>query len=100
MNRRHFCGLIALTRSALHSATPPLESHSTTEPYADGYPRDDYTPFGYLDNPWHTWDLHRSGILRSTPGIGLSLYFPAGLGGYFDFGKNNIYESQLALQFE
>jgi hypothetical protein len=100
MNRRHFCGLIALTRSALHSATPPVESHSTTEPYADGYPRDDYTPFGYLDNPWHTWDLHRSGILRSTPGIGLSLYFPAGLGGYFDFGKNNIYESQLALQFE
>lgn len=59
----------------------------------------DFTPFGYLDNPYHCWDLHRSGILRSLPGIGFGLYFPAGPGGYFDDRKNGVYHAFLRLGF-
>lgn len=59
----------------------------------------DFTPFGYLDNPYHCWDLHRNGILRSLPGIGFGLYFPAGPGGYFDDRKNSVYHAFLRLGF-
>ncbi|HTU35112.1 MAG TPA: hypothetical protein VMF66_15020, partial [Candidatus Acidoferrum sp.] len=59
----------------------------------------DFTPFGYLDNPYHCWDLHRSGILRSLPGIGFGLHFPAGPGGYFDDRKNGVYHAFLRLGF-
>ena len=64
-----------------------------------GFPEGNYTPFGYLDNPFHTWNLHRSGVLRSLPGIGIGLYYPAGPGGYFDFRKNGIYEAHLRIGF-
>ena len=59
----------------------------------------DFTPFGYLDNPYHCWNLHRSGIFRSLPGIGFGLYFPAGPGGYFDEHTNGIYRAFLRLGF-
>lgn len=71
---------------------------TTLQPGA-GFPTGDYTPYGYLDNPWHTWDLHPSGILRSVPGIGFALYYPAGPGGYFDFHRNNVYTAEIALGF-
>lgn len=66
---------------------------------ADAFPKGNYTPFGYLDNPFHAWNSHRSGILRSLPGIGFARYFPAGPGGYFDFKKNEVYEAHLGLGF-
>ena len=28
-------------------------------------PYDDFTPHGYLDNPYHSWKLNPSGVLRS-----------------------------------
>ncbi|HET9743925.1 MAG TPA: hypothetical protein VFQ00_14345 [Terriglobales bacterium] len=59
----------------------------------------DYTPFGYLDNPFHSWALNRSGVLRSVRGIGFALHFPAGPGGYFDEAKNGIYTACLRLGF-
>ena len=59
----------------------------------------DYTPFGYLDNPYHTWDLNRSGVIRSVPGVGVALYYPAGPGGYFDYAHNGVYEAVLRLGF-
>ena len=34
------------------------------------FPKGDYTPFGYLDNPYHTAIINRSGIIRSVPPIG------------------------------
>lgn len=58
-----------------------------------------FTPFGYLDNPYHAWDLHPSGVFRSLPGIGFGLYFPAGPGGYFDEHRNGIYQAHLQLGF-
>lgn len=64
-----------------------------------GSPAANFTPFGYLDNPYHCWNLHRSGIFRSLPGIGFGVYFPAGPGGYFDERKNGIYHALLRVGF-
>ncbi|HVT98346.1 MAG TPA: hypothetical protein VHE33_12640 [Acidobacteriaceae bacterium] len=109
MNRRDFISMLAATSAALRSSralgAPRMHSassspHPSAPPYSPtAFPRDDYTPFGYLDNPWHTWDLHPSGVLRSVPGIGLALYYPAGPGGYFDFRRNHVYTAELALGF-
>ena len=64
-----------------------------------GFPEGDYTPFGYLNNPYHSWALHRSGVLRSVRGIGFGWHYPAGPGGYFDEKKNGIYSAFLRLGF-
>jgi hypothetical protein len=99
LNRRDFCmSLLALPAVAPHFGlgNPAEVAASRIE---NAFPLSDYTPYGYLDNPFHTWNLHRSGVLRSSPGIGFGLYFPAGPGGYFDFAKNGVYEIHLRLGF-
>jgi hypothetical protein len=100
LNRRDFCMSIlavpALT-SNLSLAFPA--GAEAPKVGADTFPLSDYTPYGYLDNPFHCWNLHRSGILRSSPGIGFGFYFPAGPGGYFDFAKNGVYEAHLRVGF-
>jgi hypothetical protein len=80
--------------AAHQNATPP-----SGRDVASGFPVSDYTPFGYLDNPYHTWDLNRSGVIRSVPGVGVALYYPAGPGGYFDYAHNGVYEAVLRLGF-
>ncbi len=37
---------------------------------ANGFPAGNYTPFGYLDNPYHTLWLNNSGVIRSAPPLG------------------------------
>ncbi|MHB8655734.1 MAG: MGH1-like glycoside hydrolase domain-containing protein [Terriglobia bacterium] len=64
-----------------------------------GFPKGLYTPFGYLDNPYHSWALHQSGVIRSVPAIGLGLYYPAGPGGYFDYQRNSGYRVLLRIGF-
>jgi hypothetical protein len=44
-------------------------------------PQDDYTPFGYLDNPYHSWKLNPSGVLRSMEPLGMGWHVP-NLGSY------------------
>ena len=44
-------------------------------------PRDDFTPYGYLDNPYHSWKLNPSGVLRSLPPLGMGWHVP-NLGSY------------------
>ncbi|HEY3267935.1 MAG TPA: trehalase family glycosidase [Armatimonadota bacterium] len=49
------------------------------------FPRGEYAPFGYIDNPWHTAVLNRSGVVRSVPPIGFgywrrSMPWPYGMG--------------------
>ena len=102
LNRREFVSLLAAAsisinepfssaaeRSAVDNGIP---NHEDT-----GFPSGNYTPFGYLDNPWHTWNMHPSGVLRSLPGIGFGLYYPAGPGGYFDYRRNGVYAAELAV---
>lgn len=44
-------------------------------------PQDDFTPFGYLDNPYHSWKLNPSGVLRSLEPLGMGWHVP-NLGSY------------------
>jgi len=77
------------------SSQSPL-THPKTAP---GFPEGDYTPFGYLNNPFHSWALNRSGVLRSVRGIGFGWHYPTGPGGYFDEKKNGVYSAFLRLGF-
>jgi hypothetical protein len=109
VNRRKFIAMLTAASAAIKSplsfaqdvSETPIDRSSLGHAgrSTSGFPRSDYTPFGYLDNPWHGWNLHQSGILRSLPGIGFGLYYPAGPGGYFDYAKNGIYVAELALGF-
>src|SRR5260370_13740053 len=44
-------------------------------------PRDGLTPYGYLDNPYHSWKLNPSGVLRSLAPLGMGWHVP-NLGSY------------------
>lgn len=44
-------------------------------------PQYDFTPHGYLDNPYHSWKLNPSGVLRSLPPLGMGWHMP-NLGSY------------------
>ncbi|MBV9615255.1 MAG: hypothetical protein JO031_07365, partial [Ktedonobacteraceae bacterium] len=44
-------------------------------------PQHDFTPHGYLDNPYHCWKLNPSGVLRSLPPLGMGWHVP-NLGSY------------------
>src|SRR6266516_1496002 len=44
-------------------------------------PHDDFTPHGYLDNPYHSWKLNPNGVLRSLPPLGMGWHVP-NLGSY------------------
>src|SRR5712692_167447 len=44
-------------------------------------PQDDFTPHGYLDNPYHSWKLNPSGVLRSMEPLGMGWHVP-NLGSY------------------
>jgi Trehalase len=39
-------------------------------------PHDDFTPHGYLDNPYHAWKLNPSGVLRSLAPLGMGWHVP------------------------
>ena len=109
MTRREFSKALMAAGSAVHlvkeelPARPPAEatrSDLVPEPASgDGFPAGSYTPFGYLDNPYHSWALNPSGVLRSVPPLGMGLYYPAGPGGYFDYNANSIYRSILRIGF-
>ena len=77
--------------SAAHPKAPTTGAHH--------FPPGNYTPHGYLDNPYHSWDLHPSGVLRSVPPLGMGWYFPAGPGGYFSYKTNSVYRSILRVGF-
>ena len=44
-------------------------------------PHDDFTPYGYLDNPYHSWKLNPGGVLRSLEPLGMGWHVP-NLGSY------------------
>ena len=102
LNRREFVSLLAAASLSMNERSSPAAegsaAHDAIQNEDDrGFPRGDYTPFGYLDNPWHTWNMHPSGVLRSLPGMGFGLYYPAGPGGYFDYHHNGVYAAELAV---
>src|SRR5579875_1480282 len=86
--------------SGAQAVRPRRETATEQTDRSSAVPSGPYTPFGYLDNPYHYWALHRSGVLRSVPPVGMGLYYPAGPGGYFDYGRNSIYRIFLRLGFK
>ena len=44
-------------------------------------PHDDFTPYGYIDNPYHSWKLNPSGVLRTLEPLGMGWHVP-NLGSY------------------
>ena len=59
-----------------------------------GFPRDDYTPHGYLDIPTHTRNLTPRGVVRSH-GAGFRWHFPAYAGMYG--GRRETYRAGFRL---
>jgi hypothetical protein len=114
MNRREFSKKIGmagvLAHEALSDATgnsvAPAQSANRPETNARSsgaegeFPQGNYTPFGYLDNPYHTWDVHPSGVIRSVPALGMGWYYPAGPGGYFYYKADSIYRAMLRFGFQ
>ena len=49
---------------------PGQDSSPYFLPLPSVFPRDVYTPHGYLDNPWHSMVANRSGVVRSYPPLG------------------------------
>ena len=39
-----------------------------------GFPVSNYTPYGYLDNPYHSMVHNRSGVIRSVPPLGFGFW--------------------------
>lgn len=109
MNRREFskmlgmAGVLAPAAWGGAAATPdsaqasPAAHPQSSTAAAGEFPAGSYTPYGYLDNPYHTWDLHPSGVVRSVPPVGMGWYFPAGPGGYFSYKKNSVYRAILRV---
>jgi len=63
----------------------PLTAQDNGIDLPSNFPQSDYTPFGYLDNPYHTFVLNQSGLIRTVPPIGFgywcrSLPWPYGEG--------------------
>jgi len=54
--------------------TLPLMAQIQTVDLPSNFPQSDYTPFGYIDNPYHSAVLNRSGIIRSVPPIGFGFW--------------------------
>ncbi len=60
-------------------------------------PHDDFTPHGYLDNPYHSWKLHPSGVLRSQVPLGMGWHMP----NFGSYARNQFqYTAHLALGFK
>ncbi len=55
------------------AAVVPAFCQDTPPPVSllpSAFPRDTYTPHGYLDNPYHSMVANRSGVVRSYPPLG------------------------------
>lgn len=67
----------------------------------ESFPASNYTPFGYIDNPYHSAVFNRSGIIRSVPPVGFGFWarqmpWPYGSGA----GRDVSYLSFLHLSFD
>ncbi|MCX7800794.1 MAG: alpha,alpha-trehalase [Fimbriimonadales bacterium] len=57
----------------MNTDADPLEAKGELRLPAS-FPYRDYVPFGYLDNPWHSAVLNRSGVIRTVPPLGFGFW--------------------------
>ena len=91
--------LLPVLASVLGAATPipACEGGASITPsdsivIPSAFPRLDYTPFGYIDNPYHSMVFNRSGVIRSVPPLGFGWWrtdfegaYGEGVRGYVDY---------------
>lgn len=65
---------------------PPHVNVPATPP---AFPASLYTPFGYIDNPWHSMIANRSGVVRSVPPLGFGWWKTSFRGGYGDANRDH-----------
>ena len=59
----------------LLSIFPAISSSQTNDIFAGRmFPEGKYVPFGYIDNPWHSYVNNRSGILRTVTPVGMGYW--------------------------
>jgi hypothetical protein len=63
-----FLGCLLVSRAG----PEPTEAPAVVLP--PSFPEDEYTPHGYLDNPYHSAVANRSGIIRSVPPLGFGYW--------------------------
>jgi len=63
------------------------------------FPPGDYTPHGYIDNPYHSMIVNRSGVIRTSPPLGFGWWRTDGTpGGYGSGDRDHVnYLSLLQL---
>ncbi len=54
------------------------------------FPAGSYTPFGYIDNPYHSMVLHRSGVIRSVPPLGFGYWKRSFWGSYAEGPRGHV----------
>jgi hypothetical protein len=59
------------------------------------FPSSHYTPHGYIDNPYHSMVLNRSGVIRSFPPMGFGFWYTDFKGSYGGIGGHINYLSLL-----
>ncbi len=75
--------LLAFTLVSVATAGETSDSGHTLHHFvSDSIPRLDYTPFGYIDNPYHSMVFNRSGVIRSMPPLGFGWWRTAFEGNY------------------
>ena len=69
LSRSIFIGVLSI--SMMFGKTVSAQDN----PFADRqFPPGKYVPFGYIDNPWHSYVHNRSGILRTVPPVGMGYW--------------------------
>lgn len=101
------CFLIAGTLCAdFAQSAQPEERHSPRRSDASplalppAFPPDDYTPHGYIDNPYHSMVANRSGVIRTYPPLGFGWWRAevTAAGGYGNGDRDHLnYISLLQL---
>ena len=70
--------LVLCSASAAGAEKPALVALSLThipdELDLSHFPQSEYTPYGYLANPYHTSIVNRSGLIRSVPPLGFGFW--------------------------
>src|SRR5690349_1155499 len=68
-------------KNSIGKAVAPSGTTANSMEICTMVPSDDFTPHGYLDNPYHSWKLNPSGVVRSIPPLGMGWHVP-NLGSY------------------
>ncbi|MBU4444773.1 hypothetical protein KJ656_06790, partial [bacterium] len=86
---RYFAILLILVLIASALAKNNKQSLSDIE-LPNSFPKGKYTPFGYIDNPYHSMVYNRSGVIRSVPPLGFGFWKKSFSGSYGEGTRGHV----------